>query len=175
MTIFRTNPPISTIFAGAVVLLAGLAGCAPTTAPSAVAVGPVSPGAARIWFYRDYEPSVSLGLATVTLNGGVVGHAQPDGSAFYRDIAPGRYAVGVVNSAIGLGPGGTVELRPGEQAYVKITALDGLDRRRRPLQLVARHVPAGDHAAAGRGGAAPRSPDRQRRIGQPCLEAADLG
>jgi len=125
MTIFRTNPPTSKIFAGAVVLLAGLAGCAPTTAPSAVAVGPVSPGAARIWFYRDYEPSVSLGLATVTLNGGVVGHAQPDGSAFYRDIAPGRYAVGVVNSAIGLGPGGTVELRPGEQAYVKITALDG--------------------------------------------------
>ena len=151
MTIFSTNPPM--IFAGAVVLLAGLAGCAPTTVPSAVAVGPVAPGAARIWFYRDYEPSVSLGLATVTLNGGVVGHAQPDGSAFYRDIAPGRYAVRSINSAIGLW----------SRRHGRVAARASRPMSRSPSLGLAGPAAAtvtaghrdtfhpGDHAAAGRG------------------------
>jgi hypothetical protein len=50
-------------------------------------------GSARIWFYRDYEPSVSLDLANVALNGAPAGSVEPDGTAFDRDVAPGHYHV----------------------------------------------------------------------------------
>jgi len=78
---------------GYVVVLLLLGGCvSPPTVPAASAVvSPVPAGAARIWFYRDYEPSVSLNLAAVALNGALAGYVQPEGSAFYRDVAPGRY------------------------------------------------------------------------------------
>src|SRR4029079_17404581 len=78
----------------AAVLLLGTAACA-APAPVATVAAPISPGAERIWIYRNFEPSVSLGLAPITLNGSVLGYSQPDGSAFYRDVAPGSYTIAV--------------------------------------------------------------------------------
>jgi hypothetical protein len=52
-------------------------------------------GWARIWFYRDYSPSVSLNLPNVALNGAPAGSTKPDGTAFYRDGAPGHYHVSI--------------------------------------------------------------------------------
>jgi hypothetical protein len=57
-----------------------LAGCAGALAAPVVA-SPVAAGAARIWFYRDYEPSVSLNVANVALNGASAGSVQPDDSS----------------------------------------------------------------------------------------------
>jgi hypothetical protein len=47
------------------------AGCAnPPAMPEAPAVAaPVPAGQARIWFYRDWEPSESLNLANIEVNG----------------------------------------------------------------------------------------------------------
>ena len=75
--------------AGYVVVVLLLGGCvSPPTVPAAsAAVSPVPAEAARIWFYRDYEPPVSLNLAAVALNGTPAGYVQPDGTAFYRDVA----------------------------------------------------------------------------------------
>src|SRR3954451_18033932 len=78
---------------GAAALL--LAGVHPlAVAPAAAQVASASPpGAARIWFYRNYEPYNARSFASVALNGAAIGYAQPQGGAFYRDVAPGRYHV----------------------------------------------------------------------------------
>ena len=65
-------------------------------------------GPARIWFYRDYEPSVSCNLANVALNGAIAGSVRPDGN-----VAPGHD----VNQAK------DVDLAAGQEAVVKILAL----------------------------------------------------
>jgi hypothetical protein len=105
----------------AMLLLAACAGAPPRAASSAVA-GPVAGGAARIWFYRDYEPSVSLNVANVALNGAPAGSVQPDGSAIYRDIAPGRYHITVESVGVDVNQDRYVDLAPGQQAYVKVLA-----------------------------------------------------
>jgi hypothetical protein len=106
----------------AAVLLLGTAACA-APAPVATVAAPISPGAARIWIYRNFEPSVSLGLATIMLNGAVLGYSQPDGSAFYRDVAPGSYTIAVQSYGQDTNQMQRLDLRPGQQAYVKVAAL----------------------------------------------------
>src|ERR1700730_4415813 len=73
-------------------LLLILAGCidSPATAPTAAA--PILSGQARVWFYRPWEPSESLDLALIDMNGSYVG-AVANGSAFYRDVPPGHYHI----------------------------------------------------------------------------------
>jgi len=75
-------------------LVGGCAGPPLALANSAAA----SAGAARIWFYRDYAPSVSRNLANVALNGAAAGSIQPGGSALHRDVAPGHSHI-IVESA----------------------------------------------------------------------------
>jgi hypothetical protein len=65
------------------VLLLAVAGCAQPALTSTVAIPPISPSEARIWIYRDYQPSESLNLAAVTINGASAGDAQPGGGAFH--------------------------------------------------------------------------------------------
>lgn len=110
--------------AGCALVLA-LAGCLhPPAAPAVSAViSPVPAGAARIWFYRDYEPSVSLNLANVALNGTVAGSVQPDGSAFYRDVPVGHYHITVESVGTDVNQSKDVNLAPGQEAFVKILAL----------------------------------------------------
>ncbi len=101
-----------------------LAGCLrPVAAPAAAAaVSAIPPGEARIWFYRDYEPSVSLNLAPVALNGARVGYVQPDGSAFYRDVPAGHYHITVESVGTDVNQSKDVDLAPGQEAFVKILA-----------------------------------------------------
>jgi hypothetical protein len=49
-------------------------------------------GQARVWFYRPWEPSESLDLALIDMNGSYVG-AVAKGSAFFRDVPPGHYHI----------------------------------------------------------------------------------
>ena len=112
----------SSIKRTAVCALLLLAGCVrPAAAPPASAL-PVPAGVARIWFYRDYEPSVSRNLAAVALNGTPVGYVQPDGSAFYRDVAPGHYHVTVESESPDVGQDTDVDLPPGQEAFIKVLA-----------------------------------------------------
>jgi hypothetical protein len=107
--------------AGCAVLVV-LAGCAGAPAAPVVA-SPVAAGAARIWFYRDYEPSVSLNLANVALNGASAGYVQPDGSPLYRDVSPGHYRITVESPGTDVNQSKDVDLAAGQEAFVKILAL----------------------------------------------------
>lgn len=107
---------------GAIALLLAAGLPAPAAPAASAAATAVPPGAARIWFYRDYEPYGSRNFAPVSLNGALVGYSQPDGSAFYRDVAPGRYHITVASEGLDLNQARDVELGPGQQAFVKILA-----------------------------------------------------
>ena len=62
-------------------LLLIAAGCAQPTATVPVVAPPIPSGQARVWFYRPWEPSESLDLALIDMNGSYVGAAE-NGSAF---------------------------------------------------------------------------------------------
>jgi len=93
-------------------------GCA---APPPAAGLPVSPGQARIWFYRIWEPSESLNLANIDVNGGYFGSVA-NGSAFYRDVPPGRYHIAPASFVPNSNQDANVDLVPGQQVYVKIVS-----------------------------------------------------
>src|SRR5215831_18730241 len=75
-------------------LLLFAAGCAvpPAMAQVPVTAPPVPAGQARIWFYRSWEPSESLNLANINVNGSYFGSVA-NGGAFYRDVSPGHYHI----------------------------------------------------------------------------------
>ena len=105
-------------------LLLIVAGCANAggSAQIAAAAPPVSAGQARIWFYRPLEPYESLNLAQINMNDGYVG-AVANGSAFYRDVAPGVYHIAPESWAHDFNQDTNVALVPGQQVYVKIVSL----------------------------------------------------
>ena len=97
---------------------------APAASAAQLSAGPMPPGAARIWFYRSYEPYGSRNYTSVALNGAPVGQLDPGGTVFYRDVAPGRHHVTVATEIRDVNQGSFVELAPGQQAFVKITDLN---------------------------------------------------
>jgi hypothetical protein len=103
--------------------IAALPGCVPPSA-AAAQIGPLPANAARIWFYRDYEPSVSLNYANVALNGVPAASVPPDGGAIYRDVAPGHYHISVESFGRDVNQAKDVDLGPGQEAFVKILASD---------------------------------------------------
>ncbi len=121
----RSWRPRTAVYALLLPVVVMLGGCVrPASAPAASALlSAVPAGSARIWFYRDYEPSVSLNLAAVALNGAPAGYVQPDGSAFYRDVAPGHYHVTVESYGMDVNQDKDVDLPAGREAFVKILAL----------------------------------------------------
>src|SRR5271167_3409332 len=86
--------------------LAIMAGCAelPGSAQVAASAPPVPSGEARVWFYRPLEPSESLNLALIDMNGSYVA-AVANGSAFYRDVSPGVLSHRASELGQGLQPG----------------------------------------------------------------------
>lgn len=78
-------------WASALVLIA--VGCALPWA-AVIAAPQTSPGKARIWFYRGYEPPAGAAnyspasIPTIVANGSYIGTA-PSGSVFYRDLPLG--------------------------------------------------------------------------------------
>jgi Protein of unknown function (DUF2846) len=105
-------------------LLLIAAGCAePSTAPQVPAAPPPVPaGQARIWLYRPWEPSESLNLANIDVNGSYFGSVA-NGSAFYRDVPPGQYHIMPVSFVLNSNQDTNVALAPGQQLYVKIVSL----------------------------------------------------
>jgi hypothetical protein len=70
------------------------AGCAapPAMPEASVPAPPVPSGQARIWLYRDWEPSESLNLANIDVNSSYFGSVANCG-VFYRDVPPGHYHI----------------------------------------------------------------------------------
>jgi hypothetical protein len=87
--------------------------------PAASAMPPVSPGQARIWFYRDLAPYSSLATPYVRLNGAAVGVSQP-GAAFYGDVPPGHYHLSADSYLDAPDQDRDVDLASGQEVYAKI-------------------------------------------------------
>lgn len=99
------------------------AGCAePPTAELPAAAPPVPAGQARIWFYRPWEPSESLNLANINVNGRYFGSVA-NGSVIYRDIPPGHYYIAPESYGQDFNQDKDVVLAPSQQLYVKIVSL----------------------------------------------------
>ncbi|HEY1260825.1 MAG TPA: DUF2846 domain-containing protein [Stellaceae bacterium] len=107
---------------GAALILAGLTGCATPPPVGAVALPPIPPGEARVWFYRIYDPSESLGTPYIYMNGAAIGVSE-QGDAFYRDVPAGRYHVTVESVGVDLYQFQDIALLPGQQEYIEIQSL----------------------------------------------------
>jgi hypothetical protein len=106
----------------AIALLLTATSCARLPPTSAVALPPVPSGAARLWFYRDYEPYETLARPYVRLNEQVVGISEP-GGAFYRDVAPAYYSVTVDSAGRDVNQFAEADFAAGQEAYAKILSL----------------------------------------------------
>ena len=104
------------------------AGCAdPPTPPQVPAAAPpVSAGQARIWFYRNWQPSESLNLANINVNESYFGSIA-NGSVFYRDVSPGHYHIAPQSYGQDFNQDKDVDLAPGQQLYVKILSSQSWD------------------------------------------------
>lgn len=107
--------------AGAAFVLLATAGCAQPAVTGSVAIPPIPPGEARVWFYRDYEPYAGKGLPAIAANGGYVGAAVL-GGAFYRDVPPGRYHVTVETNGVDFNQTADLDLASRQEAYIKIVS-----------------------------------------------------
>ena len=92
------------------------------TTPAVPQVTAPPPGQARIWFYRLWNPSESLNVANVDMNGVYVGSVEP-GGAFYRDVSPGVYHVMLQNQYFDYNQNTDVAVVPGQQVFVAVLDL----------------------------------------------------
>jgi hypothetical protein len=93
---------------------------------AAHAQSPVTPPAsatARVWFYQDQNPYVSMNYATVSMNGVVAASVQPYGGAIYRDVPAGHYHLTSDTAGMDVNQSADVDLMPGQEVYVKIMSL----------------------------------------------------
>jgi hypothetical protein len=104
---------------GTIVLLLAPVSCAKLPLEASIAIPPIPPGEARVWFYRDLAPYEGLERPYTRMNGGVVGISEPGGT-FYRDVPPGHYHVGVDSYLPDANMTRDVDLAPGHQVYFKV-------------------------------------------------------
>jgi hypothetical protein len=113
--------PLSTRLqqAGAAIFLLATVGWAWPPPTASIEIPPVPRGEARVWFYRDLEPYVTLARPYTRMNDWVVGISEP-GGAFYRDVPPGHYHVSVDSYLPPFDATRDVDLFPGQQVYFKV-------------------------------------------------------
>jgi hypothetical protein len=102
-------------------ILLATAGCAQPSVTASVSIPPIPAGAARIWFYRDYEPYAGKGLPAIDANGRYVGAAEL-GGAFYRDVPPGNYVVTVETTGVDFSQVAHLDIAAGQESFVKIVS-----------------------------------------------------
>jgi hypothetical protein len=102
-------------------LLLMLSAAACVTRPATQVAAP-PPGQARIWFYRLWDPSESLNVASIDVNGVYVGSVEA-GGAFYRDINPGVYHIVPQNRYLDYNQDTNVAVVPGQQVFIAVLDL----------------------------------------------------
>jgi hypothetical protein len=94
----------------------------PTAAPSQVQIPVVGPDMARVWFFRQTDPTggdASAGTPIVYANGAPVGDV-PQGTAFFHDFPPGKYRFTVQPYGTPTREHDTLQLAAGTQSYVQV-------------------------------------------------------
>lgn len=103
--------------------LFAIAGCAQLPTVGASGIPPISPREARIWIYRQAQPSEIPSVPYVRLNGAIVGAAY-QGGAFYRNVVPGHYHITVDSIGTDVNQSSDVDLAAGQDAYIEVMQLD---------------------------------------------------
>jgi hypothetical protein len=108
---------------GALGVLA-LAGCAPQSqvATSQAQLPRVEPGMARVWFFRQADPTggnVYAAEPIIYANGAPVGQIA-QGTAFFHNFPPGKYRFTVQPFGTPTREHDTLQLEPGTQTYVQV-------------------------------------------------------
>jgi hypothetical protein len=101
-----------------------LAGCAPQAqvATSPAQIPPVEPGMARVWFFRQADPTggnVYAADPMVYANGAPVGQIA-QGTTFFHNFPPGKYRFTVQPFGTPTREHDTLQLAPGMQDYVQV-------------------------------------------------------
>ena len=101
-----------------------LAGCTPQekAASSQAKIPPVEPGMARVWFFRQSDPTggnVYAAEPIIYANGAPVGQIA-QGTAFFHNFPPGKYRFTVQPFGTPTREHDTLQLAPGTQAYVQV-------------------------------------------------------
>ena len=107
-------------WAGSVLLAA--AACSQLPATASVAVPPIPPGEARVWFYRQVDLYDSLSTPYIRMNDAIVGISEP-GGASYRDVPAGQYHIAVDSYLDSPQQDQNVAVVPGQELYVKVVPL----------------------------------------------------
>lgn len=109
--------------AGAALAFSLVVLCGPTISALAATpeqAPPVPPGQSRVWFLRQLLPGTIMTPPTVYVNGAPIARSA-QGTAFYRDFAPGQYAFTVENCLPQTNPTGqTMTLQPGRQYAIEV-------------------------------------------------------
>jgi hypothetical protein len=105
--------------AACLMLMLSVNACAVSPAPQ---ITPPPAGQARIWFYRLWDPSESLNVANIDMNGVYVGSVEP-GGAFYRDVSPGVYHIVPQNQYLDYGQNTSVAVVSGQQVFISVLDL----------------------------------------------------
>jgi hypothetical protein len=105
----------------AVVVAVGLA--APSFAAAPEQAPPQAPGQARVWFLRQLLPGSAFHSPMVYVNGAPIARSA-QGTAFYRDFAPGQYTFSVENCLPQAGTSQTMNIRPNTQYALLVTQDD---------------------------------------------------
>jgi hypothetical protein len=87
--------------------------------PSIAPETTLRPGVARIWIYRDYEPSDGAARVDVRVDGWVIGVPER-GDSFFRDVRPGAYNVTVDPVGHNVSQFATVALTAGQTVFIKV-------------------------------------------------------
>jgi hypothetical protein len=108
--------------AGGVVLLLATVACTQLPSTASVATPPIPPGAARVWFYRQFDAHESMGTPYIRMNEAIVAVSEPGGASF-RDLPAGPYHITVDSYGQDFNQAKDVQLARGQELYVKIVSL----------------------------------------------------
>jgi hypothetical protein len=99
--------------------LVALGGAAVALAATPDQAPPLAPGQSRVWFLRQLLPGTQFHPPTIYVNGTPIA-ASAQGTAFYRDFAPGQYNFSVENCLPQAGSSQTLNLRPNTQFALEV-------------------------------------------------------
>ena len=104
--------------------LLAVVGCTPQSqvATTQAQVPPLAPGMARVWFFRQADPTggnVYGADPIIYANGTPVGDSK-QGTVFFHNFPPGKYRFTVQPFGTPTREHDTLELASGEQAYVQV-------------------------------------------------------
>jgi len=94
---------------------------APTVAATPEEAPPLAAGQSRVWFLRQLLPGTQFHPPMLYVNGAPIG-ISAEGTAFYRDFAPGQYVFTVENCIPQANTSQTLHLRPGAQFALEVTS-----------------------------------------------------